>query len=46
MTAAGRKLRRQVEANASGLFEATGLGADFAKVQRTIAKLRDNLLSA
>ena len=43
---AGRKLRQQVERDASELIEATGLGADFAKVQRTIATLRDNLLQA
>ena len=44
LTAAGRKLREQVERNASGLIDATGLGDDFAKVQQTIAQLRDNLL--
>jgi MarR family transcriptional regulator, organic hydroperoxide resistance regulator len=43
-TAAGRKLKRQVENSASKLVEATGLGDDFAKVQQTIATLRDNLL--
>jgi DNA-binding MarR family transcriptional regulator len=46
LTAAGRKLKQQVENSASTLVEATGLGDDFAKVQRTIAKLRDNLLLA
>jgi DNA-binding MarR family transcriptional regulator len=46
VTAAGRKLKQQVENSASTLVEATGLGDDFAKVQRTIAKLRDNLLLA
>ena len=46
VTAAGREVRRQVASAASGLVEATGLGSDFAEVQRTIAKLRDNLLSA
>ena len=30
----------------SSLLEATGLGADFAAVQQTVAKLRDNLLRA
>lgn len=46
LTAAGRRLRQQVESNASGLIDATGLGDDFAKVQQTIAQLRDNLLQA
>lgn len=46
VTAKGRKLKQQVEDSASRLIEATGLGGDFAKVQRTIAKLRDNLLAA
>ena len=46
VTPAGRKLRQQVERNASELTEATGLGNDFAKVQQTVAKLRDNLLQA
>jgi len=46
VTVAGRKLKQQVENSASTLVEATGLGDDFAKVQRTIAKLRDNLLLA
>ena len=44
LTVAGRKLRNQVEANASELIGATGLGGDFGRVQRTISKLRDNLL--
>ena len=44
VTPAGRKLRQQVETSASGLFEATGLGDDFAKVQQTISRLRDNML--
>lgn len=46
LTAAGRTLRQQVETDAAGLFEATGLGDDFARVQQTIARLRDNLLSS
>lgn len=46
LTAKGRKLKQQVEDSAATLVEATGLGNDFAKVQRTIAKLRDNLLDA
>ena len=44
LTAAGRKLRLQVEADAAELVGTTGLGKDFAKVQRTVATLRDNLL--
>ena len=44
LTPAGHKLRQQVESDASGLIEMTGLGSDFARVQRTIATLRDNLL--
>jgi MarR family transcriptional regulator, organic hydroperoxide resistance regulator len=44
LTEAGRKLRQQVESDASRLFEATGLGDDFARVQQEIARLRDNLL--
>ncbi len=44
ITPAGRKLRQQVEDSAAELIEATGLGSDFAKVQQTIAGLRDNLL--
>jgi MarR family transcriptional regulator, organic hydroperoxide resistance regulator len=44
VTAAGRKLTRQVEDKAAGLVEATGLGDDFARVQQTVANLRDNLL--
>ena len=46
VTEAGRKLQQTVESDALRRVEATGLGNDFAKVQRTIAKLRDNLLSA
>ena len=46
VTAEGRRLKQQVESSASGLMEATGLGDDFAKVQQTIAKLRDDLLLA
>jgi DNA-binding MarR family transcriptional regulator len=44
LTAAGRTLRQQVESDASTLFEATGLGDDFARVRQTISGLRDNLL--
>jgi MarR family transcriptional regulator, organic hydroperoxide resistance regulator len=44
LTETGRKLRRQVESDAASLVEATGLGADFARVQQEIARLRDNLL--
>jgi DNA-binding MarR family transcriptional regulator len=46
ITPAGRKLRQQVEGSASELIEATGLGDDFAKVQQTVSRLRDNLLSS
>jgi DNA-binding MarR family transcriptional regulator len=44
LTPAGRKLRHEVEADAAALIGATGLGDDFAKVQKTVATLRDNLL--
>ena len=44
VTPAGRKLQRQVASSAVTLIEATGLGDDFATVQQTVAKLRDNLL--
>jgi len=44
MTPAGRRLRHQVESDASELVEATGLGDDFGKVQQTVVRLRDNLL--
>ncbi len=44
LTAAGRAL---VEKDVSaGLVEATGLGADLAAVQKSIARLRDTLLRA
>ena len=46
ITSAGRKLQRQVEANADDVKDATGLGDDFAKVQKTVGRLRDNLLQA
>lgn len=46
ITPAGRKLQQQVEGSASELIEATGLGDDFAKVQQTVSRLRDNLLSS
>lgn len=46
LTPAGRKLRQQVERSAAELVEATGLGDDFAKVQQTVTRLRDNLLSS
>lgn len=45
-TPAGCKLRQQVERDAAPLTDATGLGGDFASVQQTVAKLRDNLLLA
>lgn len=46
LTPAGRKLRLQVECDAAPLIEATGLGPEFAKVQKTVASLRDNLLQS
>lgn len=46
VTAAGRKLQKAVEEDASRRVDATGLGDDFAKVQQTVSQLRDNLLSA
>ena len=46
LTPAGRELRNQVECDAAGLIGATGLGADFGKVQKTVARLRDNLLQS
>jgi hypothetical protein len=42
LTPAGRKL--SLEGIGSELFEAIGLGDDFAKVQKAVVKLRDNLL--
>ena len=44
LTPAGRKLRQKVVGQE--VVEATGLGKDFAKVQQTMVKLRDNLLRA
>lgn len=46
LTPAGLSLRNRVESDAADLIGATGLGADFAKVQRTVARLRDNLLKS
>jgi DNA-binding MarR family transcriptional regulator len=46
ITPAGRKLQRQIQANADELKVATGLGDDFAKVQKTVGRLRDNLLQS
>ncbi len=46
VTPAGRKLQQQVEATPYELIEATGLGDDFAKVQKTVGRLRDNLLQS
>lgn len=44
LTAAGRRL---VEKDpGAALFDATGLGDDFLPVQRSVTKLRDNLLRA
>jgi DNA-binding MarR family transcriptional regulator len=44
LTSAGRRLLDK-DPGAS-LVEATGLGEDFPAVQKTVAKLRDNLLRA
>jgi DNA-binding MarR family transcriptional regulator len=44
LTPAGRRLLEQDLG--SSLVEATGLGEDFPAVQRTVARLRDNLLRA
>ena len=46
LTAAGLKLRQQVERDAAALVDATGLGDDFASVQQTVTRLRDNLLAS
>ena len=46
LTPAGRHVQEQVECASTALVDATGLGNDFAKVQQTIAGLRDNLLDA
>ena len=46
ITSAGRKLQRQVQANATDVRDATGLGNDFGKVQKTVGRLRDNLLQS
>ena len=46
ITSAGSKLQRQVQANAAAVRDATGLGNDFAKVQKTVGRLRDNLLQS
>lgn len=44
LTSAGRRL---LDKDLGGsLVEATGLGEDFATVQKTVARLRDNLLRA
>lgn len=44
LTSKGRDL--QAECIGDKLIDATGLGGDFAKVQRAIATLRDNLLES
>ena len=46
ITAKGRRLHRQVQTSADDVREATGLGNDFAKVQKTVGRLRDNLLQS
>jgi hypothetical protein len=35
-----------VQTSADDVREATGLGNDFAKVQKTVGRLRDNLLQS
>lgn len=45
-TPASREVQRQLALASGELFDATGLGGDFASVQQTVAKLRDNLLLA
>ena len=44
LTEAGRRLRQQVERDASTLVEATGLGGELTELQQTVSTLRDNLL--
>ncbi|OQW54085.1 MAG: MarR family transcriptional regulator [Proteobacteria bacterium SG_bin9] len=44
LTAEGRRVRER--ARASDLEAACGLGKDFAKVQKAVAKLRDNLIAS
>ena len=46
LTPVGWKLQRQMESIGSELLEATGLGDDFAKLQRAVVKLREDLLRA
>jgi len=46
LTAAGRKLRKESDAISCELTDAVGLGPDFAKVQRSVTRLRDNLLGS
>jgi DNA-binding MarR family transcriptional regulator len=46
VTLAGRKLQQQVEKSAAKLIDATGLGENFAEVQQTISRLRDNLIGS
>lgn len=46
VTPAGRKLQQEVVVNASRLIDATGLGDDFAMVQQSVTRLRDNLLTS
>ena len=43
LTPEGRRLRQRAD-EINNLVEACGLGGDFAKVQQSVVKLRDNLL--
>jgi DNA-binding MarR family transcriptional regulator len=45
LTPAGRNVV-ETDPGAAALLEATGLGEDFPVVQKTVARLRDNLLQA
>jgi DNA-binding MarR family transcriptional regulator len=46
ITFRGRRLQCQVQGNAAEVRDATGLGNDFAKVQKIVGRLRDNLLES
>jgi DNA-binding MarR family transcriptional regulator len=46
LTPKGRKLQGELDRIGCEMFEAVGLGKDFAKVQQAVVRLRDNLLSA
>jgi DNA-binding MarR family transcriptional regulator len=44
LTPAGRRMLERIEKNVEPLIEATGLGKDFATVQKAVVDLRENLL--